>query len=82
MIVSRTTVTYLGCIALAVATATAPAADAVETAVPTPGRTSGTIAFPPGGPIQVYPQDQTIGGANPLIPFGTDPLVPYGVWTP
>lgn len=44
--------------------------------------TSGSVALPPGGPITVYPQDQPIGGANPLVPFGTDPFVPYGTWAP
>ncbi len=42
----------------------------------------GTVALPPGGPTSIYPQNQTIGGANPFVPFGTDPFVPYGVWGP
>jgi hypothetical protein len=40
----------------------------------------GTVALPPGGPSVVYPQQQNTGGANPYLPFGTNPLVPYGVW--
>jgi hypothetical protein len=40
------------------------------------------VAMPPGGPIAVYPEDQTVGGADPYTPFGTDPLTPYGVWAP
>ena len=42
----------------------------------------GTVALPPGGPVAIYPQLQSIGGANPYTPFGTNPHVPYGVWTP
>ncbi len=49
---------------------------------PTGTPTRGTVALPPGGQINTYPQDQTIGGADPLVPFGTDPFVPSGVWTP
>ncbi|HZA08432.1 hypothetical protein [Mycobacterium sp.] len=41
----------------------------------------GTVALPPGGPIAVYPQDSSVGGANPYTPFGTDPYVPFGVWS-
>jgi hypothetical protein len=39
-------------------------------------------APPQGGPVAIFPWDQLIGGANPDLPDGTDPLVPYGVWTP
>jgi hypothetical protein len=42
----------------------------------------GTVALPPGGPVAIYPQDQSTGGANPYMPFGTNPYVPYGVWAP
>ena len=35
---------------------------------------------PHGGPVA--PTAQVIIGANPDIPDGTDPLVPYGSWTP
>ena len=48
---------------------------------PLPG-TSGAVALPPGGPIAVLPQEQSVGGANPYTPDGTDPYVPFGVWTP
>jgi len=48
---------------------------------PTGTPTRGTVALP-GGQIDTLPQDQTIGGADPLVPFGTDPFVPSGVWTP
>jgi hypothetical protein len=40
------------------------------------------VALTPGGPAAVYPQDATIGGADPYTPDGTDPYVPYGVWGP
>ena len=49
---------------------------------PTGTPTGGTVALRPGGQIDTFPQDQTIGGADPLVPFGTDPFVPSGVWTP
>jgi hypothetical protein len=42
--------------------------------------TDGSVALPPGGPEPVYPQSQTIGGANPYTPFGTNPYVPFGAW--
>jgi len=38
----------------------------------------GSVALP--GPVPVYPQDTVNGSANPYLPFGTNPLVPYGVW--
>jgi len=38
----------------------------------------GPVALP--GPVRVYPQETVNGGANPYLPFGTNPLVPYGVW--
>jgi hypothetical protein len=38
--------------------------------------------MPPGGPLAVYPKDQNVGGADPYTPYGTNPLGPYGVWTP
>lgn len=41
----------------------------------------GTVALPPGAPVPVLPGDQTVGGANPYVPFGTNPYVPYGVWS-
>ena len=40
------------------------------------------MALPPGGPITVLPEAAVGGGANPYVPYGTDPLVPFGVWTP
>jgi hypothetical protein len=46
-----------------------------------PAVADGTVALPPGGPTVIYPQDQSSGGANPYTPFGTNPEVPYGVWT-
>jgi hypothetical protein len=51
---------------------------------PAPTSTSarGTMALPPAGQIDTLPQDQGIGGADPLVPFGPDPFVPSGVWTP
>lgn len=49
---------------------------------PTSTATRGTVALPSRGQIDTLPQDQTIGGADPLVPFGTDPFVPSGVWTP
>jgi len=54
------------------ATASAPSSQSGE----------GTVALPPGGPVAIYPQHQSIGGANPYTPYGTNPYVPYGVWTP
>ena len=42
----------------------------------------GGVALPPGGPVAVYPQHQSTGGANPYTPLGTNPYVPHGVWTP
>jgi hypothetical protein len=54
------------------ATASAPSSHSGE----------GTVALPPGGPVAIYPQHQSIGGANPYTPFGPNPYVPYGVWTP
>ncbi|MGE5695202.1 MAG: hypothetical protein ACM4D3_08140 [Candidatus Sericytochromatia bacterium] len=55
---------------------TITARDGCETAQ-CPG---GTIPLPPGGPETVYPRDQSVGGANPFVPFGTNPLVPFGTW--
>jgi hypothetical protein len=75
-------------LAAAVAIATAPAAAATgvdQTPVTTAGSPpsgQGTVALPPGGPDTTFPQEQSIGGANPYVPFGTDPFVPYGVWAP
>jgi hypothetical protein len=56
------------------------AAAAVGLATPAPA--DGTVALPPGGPSIVYQQDQTLGGANPYTPFGTNAYVPFSVWTP
>lgn len=55
---------------------TITARDACETAQ-CPG---GTIPLPPGGPETVYPRDQSVGGANPFVPYGPNPFVPYGTW--
>jgi hypothetical protein len=63
----------------AVAIAAAPS---TAGAGPNSASGQGTVALPPGGPIAVFPQDQIIGGADPYTPFGTNPDVPYGVWTP
>ncbi len=41
----------------------------------------GTVVLPPGGPVSLYPRDQSVGGANPFVPYGPNPMVPYGVWT-
>jgi hypothetical protein len=46
-----------------------------------PGGGPGAVALPPGGPVAVLPGDSPIGGADPYLPAGTDPLVPYGVWS-
>jgi hypothetical protein len=54
----------------------------IQTAHPYQGAEDGSVALPPGGPIAIYPQGQSIGGANPYTPFGTNPYVPHGVWTP
>jgi len=35
-----------------------------------------------GGPVAIFPRDQTIGGANPDLPDGTDPLSPFSTWIP
>jgi hypothetical protein len=40
---------------------------------------SGSNVPPPGVPYPVYPQMPT-AGANPYVPIGVDPFVPYGVW--
>jgi hypothetical protein len=40
------------------------------------------VALPSGAPIAVLPQAALGGGANPYVPNGTDPFVPWGVWTP
>ena len=83
-------------VAAAVAVAAAPSASAAATdptpvangaAQPTqhpaaPSRANGPVALPPGGPVSVLPRDSAIGGADPYLPFGTDPFVPDGVWTP
>lgn len=86
-----------GLAAVAIAAAPSAGAEGVDTtpmsagggtqptqapAVPTGTPTAGTVALPQGGQIDTFPQDQTIGGADPLVPFGTDPFVPPGVWTP
>jgi hypothetical protein len=69
---------------LAIVLAPAPTADAApDPAPPNPGQgPGGAVAMPPGGPLAVYLQDQNVGGAYPYTPYGTDPLAPYGVWTP
>ena len=54
------------------------AAAAIGLAGPALADRGGTVALP--GPVPVYPQDSVLGGANPYIPFGTNPSVPYGVW--
>ncbi len=73
--------TYNKCMALA-AFAVAAAIVGAPPATATSDSGHGTVALPPGAPIAVYPQDQAIGGADPLVPFGTDPFVPYGTWAP
>ncbi len=69
---------------LAIAVAATPTAEASSDPTPTnpvlgPG---GSVAMPPGGPLAVYLKDQNVGGADPYTPYGTNPLAPYGVWTP
>lgn len=70
----------VGAIAMAplAAAAEATPAPAVPTApslVPAPPRTDrGAAALPLGGSDATSPQDQPVGGA--------DPLVPYGTWAP
>ncbi|MDH6244318.1 hypothetical protein [Mycobacterium sp. OTB74] len=54
------------------------AAAAIALASPAMAESGGTVALP--GPVPVYPQNSVLGGANPYVPFGTDPSVPYGVW--
>ena len=86
-----------GLAAVAIAAAPSAGAEGVDTtptsagggtqptqapAAPTGAPTGGTVALPPGGQIDTFRQDQTIGGADPLVPFGTYPFVPSGVWTP
>jgi hypothetical protein len=58
-------------------TPTTPMPVAIAPAFP-----GGAVALPQGGPVAIFPQDQAIGGADPFLPFGTDPSVPYGAWTP
>jgi hypothetical protein len=71
--------------AVAIAFGSSPTADAspsiptLTNPVPGPG---GAVAMPPGGPLAVYLEDQNVGGADPFTPYGTNPLAPYGVWTP
>ena len=64
------TIVSSGLAALAIALATPALAE------------DGSVALPPGGPVAIYPQEQSTGGANPYTPFGTNPYVPYGVWAP
>jgi hypothetical protein len=69
--------------AVAIALAAAPtsaASPGLTPTTPAPGP-GGAVAMPPGGPLSVYWQSQNVGGADPYTPFGTDPSVPYGVWT-
>ena len=66
----------------AASVAIAPQSSASATTAPTSPSGQGTVALPPGGPVAIYPQAQSIGGANPYTPFGTNPYVPYGAWTP
>lgn len=71
--------------ALAGAAAAAICAAPLAAATPVVGPgfdNGGSVSMPPGGPQSVYPRDQSIGGANPLVPFGSDPYTPFGVWTP
>ena len=62
--------------------AVAAQSSAATTSAPSSQSGQGTVAVPPGGPVAIYPQDQSTGGANPYTPFGTNPYVPYGVWAP
>jgi hypothetical protein len=68
-------------IAFATIASTGLAASAIGLAAPAFAQGQGTVALPPGGPAVVFTQDQNTGGANPYTPFGTNPDVPYGVWT-
>ena len=67
--------------AAAAAVAAAPLALADPVVGPGSGH-GGSITMPPGGPEAVYPRDQRIGGADPYTPYGTDPFVAFGTWTP
>ena len=67
--------------AAAAAICAAPLAAAAPTVGPGSGN-GGSVAEPPGGPQAVYPRDQRVGGADPLVPYGTDPYTPFGAWTP
>ena len=60
------------------AASSARAADptTISTLVPTPGGNGGAQ------PTDALPQDPGIAGTDPYLPFGTNPLVPDGVWTP
>ena len=80
----------LAAVAIGLATPALAADNAASTAVTTQSSASapssqsgeGTVALPPGGPVAIYPQLQSVGGANPYTPYGTNPYTPYGVWTP
>ena len=65
-------VTFAGLVSGALATA------AIGLATPALADNGGTVALP--GPVSVYPQYSVIGGADPYVPFGPNPSVPYGVW--
>jgi hypothetical protein len=68
--------------ALAVGAAIAAAPCAVAANVDQGPVVAGPTEPGPGGPVAIFPWDELIGGASPDLPDGTDPLVPYGVWTP
>jgi hypothetical protein len=54
------------------------AALGIGLAAPATADSGGSVALP--GPAPVYAQDTFLGGANPYVPFGTSPMVPYGTW--
>ena len=66
----------------AASVAVATQSSAATASAPSSQSGEGTVALPPGGPVAIYPQLQSIGGANPYTPFGPNPYVPYGVWAP
>jgi hypothetical protein len=80
---NTTTATRIHRVAAGAALAAALGLIALGTALATPAAAEdSTVALPPGGPVAIYPHDQSTGGANPYTPFGTNPYVPYGVWAP
>ena len=85
MTIAKALSSALTALAVAAVIAAAPFALAANVAEPPviAGPTAPGYAIEPGphsGPVA--PNDQLIVGANPDLPDGSDPLVPYGSWTP